>query len=537
MALLACLLLAWPLGREQVLQWRSPALAFCVLVGVVVLDVLLRRAAYTGQLLPYLACLLTVILVLLRGQQPPALLLAQTLALAGISAALIGWFALFWGSPVLDGRMYLIAAGGSVRGPLQQPNMFATQLLLAVVALGYWRVRGLGRGAWGAGMLIVAPMVALSLSRTALVNIAILALISIWLWRRNLALARVMLWACVCLLVAQAVTMPMLTVSGLNVGSTLDRVVTESAGYAVRLDLQKRAWSMFLMNPLLGVGLDGFSWQDFLLRAEAGHSSPVFLPQFTHSHNIFTQLLAEAGVPGLLSLLVLLGVFVWALYKVNNEETAMAVLGLAVLWGHSQFEFPLWYMHFLAVFGLLYAQIDSGREYNSRLSYSAKGGVIILILLGSVHFIFGMWRLDSVGDLQAKGWVNDGYARALGVAAEGGAATPYAHRVMLEIARPGGSVAANREMTEIAGRVVRWKPDSFVSYHYARWLASVGRREEAVHQLDLARRVFPGTLPAFVRDVATGYSRDGEQLQWFAHEVYLRCDELCREKAQVRFPQ
>jgi hypothetical protein len=133
----------------------------------------------------------------------------------------------------------------------------------------------------------------------------------------------------------------------------------QAIGAAQRLgqgDLSSGRWAIWrdalaliAAQPIGGVGFGEFNLAWTLT------PSPERSPQFfDHAHNLPLQLLAELGLPFGGAVLGLLG---WALWQAwqrvrlaagDAGAAARAMFVMVLLMGlHSQFEYPLWYAHFL----------------------------------------------------------------------------------------------------------------------------------------------------------------------------------------------
>lgn len=101
-----------------------------------------------------------------------------------------------------------------------------------------------------------------------------------------------------------------------------DRVIPETYN---RFDIWADGLRIAFSNPALGVGLSGYE-------AHAGYDSNRF---YASAHNVYIQVFAETGIPGLLALLaifVLIFREAWALYRETNilliRALSLAVVGL-----------------------------------------------------------------------------------------------------------------------------------------------------------------------------------------------------------------
>lgn len=84
---------------------------------------------------------------------------------------------------------------------------------------------------------------------------------------------------------------------------------------------KKTAWSMFLENPLLGVGPGNYN--DKIIQLKESGNYPENLPAYD-PHSAYLGALAETGCPGFISLLAL-GIFLlWLLVKMEFRQNAFS---------------------------------------------------------------------------------------------------------------------------------------------------------------------------------------------------------------------
>ena len=87
----------------------------------------------------------------------------------------------------------------------------------------------------------------------------------------------------------------------------------------IRLDLWESALMMFKDRPLLGSGLGTFRHELPAYYARIKPHDPTFI---SHAHNLYLHILAETGLFGFISFLILLGIMLflnWRLYRSANE--------------------------------------------------------------------------------------------------------------------------------------------------------------------------------------------------------------------------
>ncbi|AZN37372.1 PglL family O-oligosaccharyltransferase [Iodobacter ciconiae] len=530
MALLAGLGLCLSNIDKNNFQFRVSHLSIICLLIIIVFDLMTHRSSFGASLLPILSALVCVFLLLLNKNEIPIKNVAWLLAISASLAAIFTWLCYIFGNLTILGRTYLIIIDGVASGPLQQRNLFSTHLLLGIASLSYLKHAGLNRARWLGGLLLMAPMLALTQSRTGLVNIIVLLLLCIWFWYKKIVIYIPLVYACVAMFFAQLLTKPIFSLFGMSLGSAAERM-THDGGLSIqlRLDASFRALQSFVEHPLLGSGFGNFAWQDFQIRSLGEYSYPNFVPLFSHSHNIISQFLAEGGVFGGMAVLILLGIFFYHIWTVDNEKSAFSILGLAILWIHSQLEYPLWYMNFMLIFFIFYKQIDKGKTYqlHSKIFMPLCKLSVLIIVFGVLHFNYNILRLDRANLLHTSGKLNEAYELASNVTLLGGAATPYAYRIILNMARPGISIDTNQRMSLISEKVLHWKADDFVAYYHANWLASIGKMTEAKQQFNKAATVYPEKLVPFITSLKGTKEKSTLDQQEFLNWVIQQCGTRC----------
>jgi O-antigen ligase len=270
---------------------------------------------------------------------------------AGLVSALLGCIQVLapeWADGDFIART---GAGGRASGNLRQPNHLASLLLWGVVALvplvesGAWSRTALRRAGAVAAMALLMLALMLTGSRTGVVGVVVLTGWAL-LDRRLSGFSRALLGA-----------------APLMFGAAWLLVDWASAGPAVgaaqrlgQSDLSTGRWAIWrdtlaliAAHPLSGVGYGEFNLAWTL--TPFPERSPQF---FDHTHNLPLQLLVELGLPLGGAVLWLL---LWALWQAwtrvrlshgDDGPAARALFVMVLLMGvHSQFEYPLWYAHFL----------------------------------------------------------------------------------------------------------------------------------------------------------------------------------------------
>nr|WP_227464348.1 O-antigen ligase family protein [Nocardioides lijunqiniae] len=248
-----------------------------------------------------------------------------------------------------------------VGGPIGDPNDLAF-FLLAALPLAF-ALRGSARRAWvydlAAGVILLAVLG--TLSRGALVGIALIAVAAMLMglirWKVALGFAALTV---VGLLVVLTAFPQMIDTSLSQKGHVADQNVSE------RLDLWQSAGRMTLENPVLGLGPGAFSQQhrDFAdsLPININHTLDV-------AHNTYLEVSSETGVVGLLVFLSIL-VTAYAGARSHWRRTGdplgaavcVALLGTAVAAAFvtEQYFLPLWLL--AALGAALGAAVAPARE-------------------------------------------------------------------------------------------------------------------------------------------------------------------------------
>ncbi|EEG06732.1 O-antigen polymerase [Pseudogulbenkiania ferrooxidans 2002] len=222
-------------------------------------------------------------------------------------------------------------------------------------------------------------------------------------------LGKALLMACGYIVLTQLLLEPLtqlLSAAGWQVSGTSGAGRLMEAGFGARRRVEwSKAWQVFLAHPLFGVGWGGFAHQSVALEAFGGFPKTSESVLFTHSHNLFAQLLAETGLIG--TSIVVVGLL-WCLlpYFRKNQTTAenLLLVSLAmVTLGHSMFEYPLWYLPFLC--GLMIVLSLSpigGVTLGVRPQFQKLASAMVVLLAGwylatgaAVFFDLTQWKILS----------------------------------------------------------------------------------------------------------------------------------------------
>jgi O-antigen ligase len=282
--------------------------------------------------------------------------------LLGAASGVVGWVQVF-APQAADGHWIAQSAiVGRAVGNVRQPNHLATLMLGACAALVPLTLMLQARPApssWLRQLTAWLPLalflpfvfvITLTGSRTGVVGVVLLALWGAFdrhlpgRWRVGLLLGPLLY-----VLSWWAMTQWASTTGGtFGAASRLGEADMSSSRFAILAD----TWTLIRQQPWWGVGFGEFNlaWS----MTPLPHRPVAF---FDHSHNLPLQLAVELGVP---VALVVLGLLALALHQAYRQ-TRQPVIGdkastvamhaflmmLLLMAVHSQFEYPLWYAHFL----------------------------------------------------------------------------------------------------------------------------------------------------------------------------------------------
>lgn len=250
-------------------------------------------------------------------------------------------------------------AAGEAFANLRQRNHFATLTSIGLAALLWQRQRG--TGVWwgfpGAALLAVAN--AASASRTGVLQIGLIALLTFW-WCRPLdrRAAGLCLFS---LLVygAAAVSLPLFLehMTGVTVPNAFSRLASGD-GCASRAILWSNVVHLIAQKPWWGWGWGELDYAHFATLYQGAR----FCDILDNAHNLPLHLAVELGIPA--ATLTIGGFGVWVVRQRPWRETdptrRMAWSVIAVVLLHSLLEYPLWYGPFQMAFGFSLGLLATG---------------------------------------------------------------------------------------------------------------------------------------------------------------------------------
>lgn len=337
--------------------------------------------------------LLGHVLVRELGWEKTVSTLAGFLVLSGVLNATIA-LVQHYHIPVLFDNLIMVKMRLQAFANMGQRNHFSDYISLGLASLLYLlsgrQVRLRFALPIAGGLLFVLALAGSRASWVYLVLFAVLA--AGFYWRRRDARSRQMLLGAFLLLPAfvlaqYLVNAPWLAVASGRVVTPADNLFALAQGQSDRLPLLWESWQMFLKAPLTGVGFSQFGWHHFLFAADLPSHMRGAL--YSHSHNLFTHLLAEMGFPAILLLLGSGGLWLFTLLRGELTPERWWVLALlGVIGMHSMVEYPLWYANFLGIFAVLLGLGETHTvKFSANLRRFGRWGFVLMLVLAWVSVV------------------------------------------------------------------------------------------------------------------------------------------------------
>lgn len=543
-ALLGVLALSLLLARDFWQQAEIPRIVQlpAALIAVVSLQGALGKIIYFDKTLLYVLYLLFAALLMMLGARLRvsfglarlAQVLAIFLLIGAELSALTGMLQHYRWHTWLDTVITAKVSSG-VYGNLAQTNHFANYIALGLVSLGLLHHQQRLKAGYVA--VLAAPLLfvmALSGSRSSWLYLLMMGGLAWWWARRDSAQRPLLRYSLLLIagfgvmnLIAQ---MSLMTSASSGSVSTVQRLFDGSATGDIRLYLWREAGLMFTQSPWLGVGFGQFAWHHFQLLPVLQQGNIVGL--YNNAHNLIFQLAAEAGIAGLLALILPLGVWLFGLqrrYAISSRAGTVekgqlrATLDAAHWWGyaalgvlaiHSMLEYPLWYTYFVAIAAILLGALDETR-YRLELRITGRLSVAVILLLGLVTLVqlHNGYRVlqqtlaiypESSNNYAALARIREGLAAVH----RGSLLSPYVElplsgQIVVNGERPKEKLALNT-------RVMRFMPIGAVVYRQAMLLAQDDRQEQAKSMLEQAIWSYPNGFADARRQLAELAEKDSE---------------------------
>jgi O-antigen ligase len=300
----------------------------------------------------------------------------------------------------LGGWVVKSKIGGAIANVAQQ-NHLATLLALALASLVYLFVKQSIKG-WLVWPLLAAFLLsglALTASRSSWIFVGLVAvtgLLYLYFQNKSVHISQAsipktsqrfkLLLVLPVLFYLIQISLPYLPTSK-PITTTNQRLVEIAQKEdSPRLQIYQASWYVYADNPILGTGFGHMAGYDL------NHANRV--PKLTGSngqaHNTVLQLLAETGVVGTTIFLVCILAFIMRVKSAPvTQERWLWWLYLCIIGIHAMLEYPLWYMHFLAIAALLLGLGDmrtsSISKYRPQLLLTLLTAIWLACLVQTMH--------------------------------------------------------------------------------------------------------------------------------------------------------
>ena len=279
---------------------------------------------------------------------------------------------------------------GSARiyGNVSQPNQAAFILALSTGGLLY--LSSLFQSIYKSSLMLLPSFLfaiglGLSASRTGLILMAIAILGYILLFK--LAIKTKVIIGSICtllLILGYSLGSQLLVSHNINAMSAVERIAN-SDHTDIRWLLSKQAWLLFLENPITGVG-----WGNLMSTSLERAQQLSWFSATAHSHFFITNIAAETGVIGLITLCPFAYILIKNVsFKLSNSQATIYTL-LAIFIAYSSSEFPLWLPRYLIIFVVLLSFIDDSKfELSAKMGQLVKYSALslsVVLVLGSLYY-------------------------------------------------------------------------------------------------------------------------------------------------------
>lgn len=262
---------------------------------------------------------------------------------------------------------------------LGQPNQASTLLFLALCcALQLRRERHMGVGAAGLTVVVLSLAMAVTQSRTGVLQLLVLAVWSAWMGRgqRKPGEAR---WGLLVLALGAAWWLLMPWIDDVLM---LSKAAREIGLDQARGDLRPAVWRAYAqaawLHPWAGWGWLQSGWAQESVAA----CRPGLRYYFNYAHLLPLDLVVWLGIPCGLAVFGLLGWWLWrhlpARHAAASGYWLAAVLGLLL---HAMLEYPLAYLYFLLPLGLMMGVVDALDPRHRALRFARPTWLVAWLLL------------------------------------------------------------------------------------------------------------------------------------------------------------
>jgi O-antigen ligase len=525
---------AWPQYQAPIIIWLPIAIICVMVLQLVVQDIAYWQHYFLVAQYFLFAALLMLLGAMLKqsvGFETTMRAIAIALAISGLLSTTIIYLDI--ANIRLGGLIINSKLGGAIANVGQQ-NHLATLLSLAIASLAFLFVKQ-RISAWLAWPLFTFLLsgVALTSSRSAWIFVVLITLTALafqrWQAKEHQSIhgassqrLRVLLMLPVLFYVLQ-IGLPYLPTEK-SITTTNQRLVQLAQNKdSPRLQIYTTSWYIYTSNPLLGAGFGQMAWQD-LTHAER---VPQLKGTVAQAHNILLQFLAETGVIGTAVLLVCLLAFFLRVKSASiTPERWLWWLMLAIIGAHAMLEYPLSYIHFLALTALLVGAGDmqslSLKSFRPQLLFTIFAMLWVVSLVQTFHDYRAIdyWFHES----RKATFTKESFDKMFKQLKPISVLSPFAHQADNIIF---ASLPTNKdnikEKLEVAQRLLKINYSALLAYNYVTLLALNGQHETAKHHLNKVYLRYPDYIDTYwQRIVKLTLSEDPALFYLVKHVEHLR---------------
>jgi hypothetical protein len=254
----------------------------------------------------------------------------------------------------------------SATGMFFQYNQLVDFMFIAMLAGAFlFHQKKISKLHFGTWVILAGIISALTGSRSVIMfAICILGLSSyVLIWKRSEATklyAKLIGFAALTFVGVQLITKPI--AEGIAKKQTVTGLtrLADKSFFGERIRFWENGWEIFKDHPVIGTGWGQYGTESVFLQAKLGADANYNTDQFhSNAHNLFLNLLSEIGLIGTLIFAIGLAVTLYHILKKPLTSLHIMVLGvIGILMAHSMVEYPLWYAYFAIPMGAFIAIQD-----------------------------------------------------------------------------------------------------------------------------------------------------------------------------------
>jgi O-antigen ligase len=410
-------------------------------------------------------------------------------AVASTAAALLQYFDLADRlEPWVD-----ISAAGEAFANLRQRNQFASLTAIGVASILWLAAGRARRWPWAAAIAWLAIGNAATTSRTGLVELLMLGVVT-WSWA-GLRSVRMQLWLiALAAYVAAAVALPLLAQAGGVAQNALWQRVTGSDACGSRLVLWSNVLHLIMLRPWIGWGWGNLDYAHYMTL----YPGARFCDILDNAHNLPLHLAVELGVPAALAFC---GFLVWACWRAQpwnerDEVRQMAWAIVIVLAIHSLLEYPLWYGPFQIALGLALGLLQSSNRSQASATWPTSVSVLVAAsaLAAAGYAAWDYHRASQIylpEEARSPGWRHDPLVR-LGGSWLFRNQVQFAELTLAPLTRNNAAWTYQR-----AQSLLHYSPEPRVIEKLIESAMILGKDDAALQHLARFRAAFPGSYAAW----------------------------------------